>query len=254
MMIGDVVGRPGRDAVTQLVPALRDEHGIDLVVANGENSAGGIGITPDTAQEILSAGVDVITSGNHIWKKKEIIPYLKEEMPVLRPANYPPGSPGRGFINLGDVMVVNLIGRVFMEPLDCPFREADRILNEVKGPNAPKVVLVDFHAEATSEKQAMAWYLAGRVSAVVGTHTHVPTADTRIIAQSTAFVSDLGMVGPRDSVIGVNAAPVIEKFITQMPRSFDVGSGPVIFNSVLIDIDPSTGKATSIQRLDRQVG
>ncbi|MBM3926086.1 MAG: TIGR00282 family metallophosphoesterase [SAR202 cluster bacterium] len=253
MMIGDVIGRPGREAVTRLVPALRDEYAIDLVVANGENSAGGIGITPDTAHELLSAQVDVITSGNHIWKKKEIIPFLKEEMPVLRPANYPPGSPGRGFINLGDVIVVNLMGRVFMEALDCPFREADRILNEVKGPNAPKIVLVDFHAEATSEKQAMAWYLAGRVSAVVGTHTHVPTADTRIIADRTAFVSDLGMVGPRDSVIGVNAAPVIEKFLTQMPRSFDVASGPVMFNSVLIDIDASTGRATAIQRLDRQV-
>ena len=253
MMIGDVIGRPGREAVTQLVPSLRDEYGIDLVVANGENSAGGFGVTPDTAHELLSAGVDVITSGNHIWKKKEIIPYLKEEMPVLRPANYPPGTPGRGFINLGDVMVVNLMGRVFMEALDCPFREADRILNEVKGPNAPKVILVDFHAEATSEKQALAWYLAGRVSAVVGTHTHVPTADTRIIADKTAYVSDLGMVGPRDSIIGVNMAPVIEKFLTQMPRSFEVASGPVVFNSVLIDIDSSTGKATAIQRIDRQV-
>ena len=255
-MIGDVIGRPGRSAVAQLLPELRRELFLDLVVANGENSAGGIGITPDTAQDLLDAGVDVITLGNHVWKKREIIPFMGEELPLLRPSNYPPGTPGRGYLTtgkVGKVMVVNLMGRVFMETLDCPFREADRLLEEARGLSSPTVVLVDFHAEATSEKQALAWYLDGRVSVVVGTHTHVATADARILPRGTAYVSDLGMVGPINSVIGTDPSAVVAKFLSQMPHSFSVASGPVVFNSVAIDIDDDTGMATGIQRVDRMV-
>lgn len=251
LMIGDVIGRPGRDAVSRLLPGLRQEYGIDLVIANGENAAGGFGITYDTAQELLSSGVDIITTGNHIWKKREIIPYMHEELPLLRPANFPPGVPGRGYLGLGSTMVMNLMGRVFMEALDCPFREADRIIQESRVSGSPRVILVDFHAEATSEKQALGWYLDGRVSAVVGTHTHVPTADARILPEGTAYVSDLGMVGPINSVIGTDPNAVVEKFLTQTPRTFNVAAGPVIFNSVLIEIDDDSGKATSVRRIDR---
>ena len=235
-----------------LVPALRQELGIDLVIANGENTAGGFGITPDTAQELLDSDVDVITSGNHIWKQKEIVPYINEEWPLIRPANYPEGAPGRGHIRLGNTLVLNLMGRVFMNTLDCPFRAADRLLEELaSGPNAPKVVIVDFHAEATSEKQAMGWYLDGRVSAVVGTHTHVPTADVRILPNGTAFVTDLGMAGPHNSVIGCEAEGVLKGFLTQMPRQLKVAKGPVVLNSVLVDVNEEKGVATGIQRVDR---
>ena len=251
LMIGDVIGRPGRKAVGRLLPGLRQEFSIDLVIANGENAAGGFGITYDTAQELLSSGVDIITTGNHIWKKREIIPYMQEELPLLRPANFPPGVPGRGYLGLGNTMVMNLMGRVFMEALDCPFREADRIIQESRISSSPRVILVDFHAEATSEKQALGWYLDGRVSAVVGTHTHVPTADARILPDGTAYVSDLGMVGPINSVIGTDPNAVVEKFLSQTPRTFNVAAGPVIFNSVLIEIDDNSGKATSVQRIDR---
>ena len=252
-MIGDIVGRPGRQAVERLVPDLRKELRLDLVVANGENAAGGFGITPDTFRPLYGAGVDVVTTGNHVWRKNEIIPFLQEEIPLIRPSNFPPGTPGKGYINLGNVLVINLMGRVFMDPLDCPFREADRILEEVYRSNAPKVILVDFHAEATSEKQAMGWFLNGRVSAVVGTHTHVPTADQKVLSGGTGFVSDLGMVGPLNSVIGMDYVGVIEKFLTQTPRTFEVAKGPVSFNSVLVDIDEETGKTRSIDRIDRKV-
>ena len=235
-----------------LVPSLRQELGIDLVIANGENTAGGFGITPGTAQELLESDVDVITSGNHIWKQKEIVPYIDEEWPLIRPANYPEGAPGRGYIRVGDTLVLNLMGRVFMNTLDCPFRAADRLLEEqARGPNAPRVVIVDFHGEATSEKQAMGWYLDGRVSAVVGTHTHVPTADARILPNGTAFVTDLGMAGPRNSVIGCEPEGVLRGFLTQMPRKLTVAKGPVVLNSVLVDVDEERGVATGIQRVDR---
>ena len=253
LMIGDVIGQPGRRAIRSLVPGLRREFSIDLVIANGENMAGGFGITPDTAEELIDSEVDVITSGNHIWKHKEIVPYINEEWPLIRPANYPPGAPGRGHIRLGDVLVLNLMGRVFMSPLDCPFRTVDQVLQEVNGTNPPKVIIVDFHAEATSEKQAMAWYLNGRVSAVVGTHTHVATADVRILPEGTAYVTDVGMTGPYNSVIGSDIRAVLEGFITQMPQRFTVPNGPVILNSVLVDTDEEKGVATNIQRIDRMV-
>ena len=253
LMIGDVIGQPGRNAISNLVPDLRREHNIDLVIANGENTAGGFGITPDTATDLIDAEVDVITSGNHIWKQKEVIPYINEEWPLIRPANYPPGAPGRGHIRIGNTLVLNVMGRVFMSPLDCPFRAVDRLLEEVNGTNPAKVIIVDFHAEATSEKQAMGWYLDGRVSAVLGTHTHVGTADTRILPKGTAFVTDVGMTGPYNSVIGSEIKAVLQGFLSQMPRRLSVPHGPVLMNSVLVEIDEAEGRATKIQRIDRMV-
>lgn len=251
-MIGDVIGKPGRQAVRSLVPDLRREYQIDLVIANGENTAGGFGITVETANELLESGVDVLTSGNHVWDQKEIIPHLDEGLPLLRPANYP-DSPGRGYLVQRGVMVINLIGRVFMSPLDCPFRTADRMLKEAKTGDVSRIIVVDFHAEATSEKQAMGWYLDGRVSAVLGTHTHVGTVDARILPKGTAYLTDVGMTGPVNSVIGSDTSAVLDRFLTALPQRLPVARGPVIMNSVLVDIDPETGKALTIQRLDRMV-
>ena len=241
LMIGDVIGKAGRRALAALLPALRRDLKIDIAIANGENAAGGFGLTVQTAQEMLESGVDVITSGNHIWDKDEIIPYLEEESLVLRPLNYPPETPGRGYINLGNALVVNLIGRVFVGNFDCPFRAIDRLLEKL--PQLPPVVIVDFHAEATSEKGAMGWYVDGRVSAVVGTHTHVATADARVLPNGTAFVSDVGMVGPINSIIGSEPEEVLDRFLTQTPRKLRVAKGPVRFNSVLIEVDDETGTA-----------
>jgi len=255
LMIGDIVGRPGRRVVTALVPELRRQEQIDLVIANGENSAGGRGITPETADELLASGVDVLTSGNHIFRQKDIIPYLEMDVPVLRPLNYPPGVPGRGHMvvrsaNGMQVLVVNLCGRVNLMDLDSPFQRIDRLFRDFA--TVPPVVVVDFHAETTSEKQAMGWFLDGRVSAVVGTHTHVPTADARILKHGTAYVTDVGMVGPYNSILGDKIEPIVSHFLTQMPARFEVGDGPVAFDSVLIDID-DTGRARSIRRIDRVV-
>ena len=252
LMIGDVIGKPGRRAVKQLLPSMRMEHGIDLVIANGENTAGGFGLTLDTANELLDSGVDILTSGNHIWDQKEIIPYLDEGLPLVRPANYP-DAPGRGSLMHHNVMVINLMGRVFMPPLDCPFRTADWILDGAASPERPPVIIVDFHAEATSEKQAMGWYLDGRVSAVLGTHTHVGTVDARVLPKGTAYISDVGMTGPLDSVIGSETGVVLERFLTGMPQRLSVANGPVLLNSVLVEIDKDTGKALAIERLDRTV-
>ena len=250
-MIGDVIGRPGRRAVQALLPGLRDEFAIDVVVANGENAAAGFGLTLDTAHELFDAGVDAITSGNHIWDQREIIPYLDSDMPVMRPLNYPPTAPGRGSVEVNGVVVVSLIGRVFVGNYDCPFRAMDALMERLG--EGRRVVLVDFHAEATSEKAAMGWYLDGRATAVVGTHTHVATADTRLLLNGTAYVSDLGMVGPCDSVIGSKIQDALERFIHQTPHRLTVADGAVRFNSVLVDIDEVTGRATSIARVDREV-
>ncbi len=252
LMIGDVIGQPGRRTVRSLVSDMRREHGIDLVIANGENTAGGFGLTVDTAYELLDSGVDILTSGNHIWDQKEMIPHLDEGLPVIRPANYP-DAPGRGSLIQDNVMVINLQGRVFMPPLDCPFRTADRILQEAENSGLPPVIIVDFHAEATSEKQAMGWYLDGRVGAVLGTHTHVGTVDTRILPKGTAYVTDVGMTGPVNSVIGSDTGAVLERFLTALPQRLQVARGPTVLNSVLVEIDPDTGNAQSIQRLDRTV-
>jgi metallophosphoesterase (TIGR00282 family) len=250
-MIGDVVGKPGRRAVAALLPALRQELQLDLVIANGENAAGGFGLTESTAQELLAAGVDVITSGNHIWDQKEIVAVLENEAPILRPLNYPPGAPGRGLLEREGVTVLNLQGRTFMIDIDCPFRAADAALAALP---AGALVVVDMHAEATSEKQAMARYLDGRVAAVLGTHTHVPTADARILPGGTAYVTDVGMVGPQESVIGNEIGAVLERFLTGMPARLPVAekSRAVQLNAVLVEIDASTGRATAIRRVDRE--
>ena len=252
-MIGDVVGQPGRRAVSRLIPGLRQELGLDLVIANGENAAGGYGITPDTAEELLDGGVDILTSGNHIWDQKEIIPQLDEGLPLLRPANYP-AAPGRGYLIQDGVMVLNLMGRLFMPTLDCPFRAANRALAEVQERGeSPSVVIVDFHAEATSEKQALGWYLDGRVSAVIGTHTHVGTVDARILPKGTAYLTDVGMTGPVNSVIGSDANAVIDRFLTGMPQRAAVAGGPALLNAVMVEVDRETGQALDIQRIDRRL-
>jgi len=252
LAIGDVIGRPGRSAVKALLPGLRQKYGLGLVIANGENAAGGLGLTSTTAEELLSAGVDVLTSGNHIWAQNEIVPYLDGDMPILRPLNYPPGVPGRGYLVNGQVMVVNLIGRAFMSSYDCPFRAMDYLLAEVK--NKPSVIVVDFHAEATSEKIALGRYLDGRVSAVVGTHTHVGTIDAKLLPGGTAYVTDIGMVGPVDSVIGDDVDSVLYRFLTMIPRRLAVGKGRVGLDAVLVEVDESSGKAVSIDRIREEVG
>jgi metallophosphoesterase (TIGR00282 family) len=251
LAVGDIFGRPGREAVRTLLPGLRRDLEIDFVIANGENAAGGRGITSTIVDELLGAGVDVITSGNHIWDQKEIIPYLDEDFPILRPLNYPPTTPGRGCVAVGNALVVSLIGRVFVGNFDCPFRAMDNLLERVG--DSYKVILVDFHAEATSEKMALGWYLDGRVTAVVGTHTHVGTADNRLFTKGTAYVSDLGMVGPRDSVIGSAVEDVLVRFLDQTPRRLTVAGGPLQFNSVMMEIDEDSGSATAITRVDRWI-
>ena len=252
LAIGDVIGNPGRRAINEFLPSLRQQYGLDLVIANGENAAGGLGLTSTTAKELLSAGVDVLTSGNHIWAQKELIPYLDGEMPILRPLNYPPGVPGRGYIVNNQAMVVNLIGRTFMGDVDCPFRAMDKLLAELK--HQPPVIIVDFHAEATSEKVALGRYLDGRVSAVLGTHTHVGTIDAQLLPQGTAYVTDIGMTGPMDSVIGDDTEAVIRRFLTKMPYRLSVGKGKTMFNAVLVRVDDDSGKATSIDRIYREAG
>ena len=251
-MIGDVVGKPGRKAVKQLLPGLRSEYGVSLAIANGENAAGGLGITFGTAQELLDCGVDVLTTGNHVWAQKEIIPFLDDdELPLLRPLNFAPSVPGRGVLSVGSIAVVNLIGRPFMGNYDCPFRAMDGLLEQLQ--SGIKSVVVDFHAEATSEKVAMGKYLDGRVSAVFGTHTHVGTSDACILPGGTAYVTDVGMVGPIDSVIGDNTESVIHGFLTQMPHRFSIGKGDAIFNAILVEVDKVSGKATYIQRIQKVV-
>ncbi len=251
LVIGDIVGRPGRRAVSKLLPGLRQQYGLDMVIANAENAAGGLGLTSASAGELLDAGVDILTSGNHIWAQNEIIPYLDGELPILRPLNYPPGVPGKGYIINSKAMVVNLMGRTFIGDLDCPFRAMDQLLAEVD--KKPPVIIVDFHAEATSEKVAMGRYLDGRVSAVLGTHTHVGTVDARVFPQGTAYVTDIGMTGPKDSVIGNDIEAVLARFLTRMPNRLSVGKGKAIFNSVLIVVDSDSGEAISIERIDREV-
>ena len=235
----------------EILPGLCDEHNIDLVVGNGENAAGGLGLTPGTAEDLFDSGIDVITSGNHIWTHNDIIPYLNGELAILRPLNYPPINPGRGYLVKSNVLIVNLVGRVFMGHVDCPFRAMDQLLVEFEHKSIP--IIVDFHAEATSEKVALGRYLDGRVSAVLGTHTHVGTADARILPGGTAYVTDIGMVGPRDSVIGDDPDAVIKRFLTQIPGRLSVGKGEVSFDAILVELDEKTGKALDIQRIQKLV-
>jgi len=250
-VIGDIVGRPGRQAIHEFLPGLRQQYGLDLVIANAENVAGGFGLTVDTARELLNDGVNVLTSGNHIWAQKQIIPYLDGDMPILRPLNYPSGVSGRGYLITGKTMVVNLIGRTFMSNYDCPFRAMDKLLAELK--SKPPVIIVDFHAEATSEKVALGRYLDGRVSAVLGTHTHVGTIDTQLLPGGTAYVSDIGMTGPTDSVIGDDAEAVIQRFLTMVPHHLSVGKGKPVLNAIIVGVDENSGRATSIERICREI-
>jgi hypothetical protein len=258
LMIGDVIGKPGRVALEQILPDLRKARGIDFVTANGENLAGGMGLTESIANALFAAEVDVITSGNHIWDKREIYPFLESSERVLRPLNYGTHEvPGRGWgtyhaLDGTDLAVINLQGRTYMQPIDNPFTEADRLLDESSEP-LPPVRLVDFHCEITSEKNALGLYLDGRVSAVVGTHTHVVTGDERILPKGTAYLTDLGMTGPVWSVIGFDPKTVLPRFLNALPTRFEVGDGPVVFNGTQIDVDPATGRALAIERILRLV-
>jgi len=255
-MIGDVIGKPGRLAVEAVIPTLREERSIDFATANGENLAGGLGLTVSTAEALFGAGIDVITSGNHIWDKREIYEFLDRSERVLRPLNYgTDGVPGRGWgiyqaLDGTDLAVINLQGRTFMQPIESPFLEADKLLDG-SAEALPPVRVVDFHCEVTSEKNALGLYLDGRVSAVVGTHTHVVTGDERILPGGTAFQSDIGMTGPVWSVIGFTPASVLPRFINGLPTRFEVGDGPVIINAVQLDVDPATGRALAIERIQR---
>jgi len=251
LMVGDVYGESGRAAVAKLLPKLRREHAIDFCVVNVENAAGGFGVTAPIARQILEHGADVMTSGNHIWDKKEIVAYIVKENLLLRPANFPAGTPGAGHVTVKcgphKIAVVNLMGRVFMLPIDCPFRKADELVPELR--SETPIVLVDMHCEATSESLAMGWYLAGRVSAVVGTHRHVQTADERILPGGTAYITDLGLTGPTDGVIGVDRDQIIQRFLQQMPIRFETAKGPAALQGVVIVVDPDTGRSSSIRRL-----
>ena len=256
LFIGDIVGRPGRDLVRVGVGALVAHHGINLVIANGENSAGGNGITREIGDSLIAQGVDVITSGNHVWDKKEVFEYIGVEPRLIRPVNYP-DSPGRGsyVARTADgrsVGVLNLMGRVHMANLDDPFRAADREVTSLA--ERTRIIFVDFHAEATSEKIAMGWFLDGRVTAVVGTHTHVQTADERVLPGGTAYITDVGMTGPHDGVIGVEKAPVMQKFLSGMPTRFEAASGDPILHGVIVTADDASGKATGITRLSLTLG
>lgn len=257
LMIGDVVGRVGRRALRECLGHLVREYRVDFVICNAENAAGGTGVTREVANELFSYGADVLTTGNHVWDKKEVYRFIDAEPRLLRPANYPPGTPGLGYgvftTRAGaEIGVLNLAGRVFLPHLDCPFRKADEALKVLQ--ERTPVICVDFHAEATSEKVALGWYLDGRVAAVFGTHTHVQTADERILPGGTAYITDVGMTGPRDSVIGVKKDIVIEKYITQMPKRFEVATGAYQFNAVLVEIDERTGRSSRIVRIWLQEG
>jgi len=256
LFIGDIVGRPGRDAISKLLPELKKEYQLHFVIANAENAAGGSGITQKVADELFGAGVDVLTSGDHIWKKRDIFEFINQEERILRPLNFPPGAPGRGFglfktkegIPIG---VVNVNGRVFMDALECPFRRSLEAIEELS--QQTRVIVVDIHAEATSEKMALGWYLDGRVSAILGTHTHIQTADERILPAGSAYLTDVGMTGPYNSVIGRRVEDVLERFITSIPTRFEVASDNIQLHAAVLDIDEHTGKARSIKRIQKKL-
>ncbi len=252
LFIGDIVGSPGRHIVLERLPDIVAQQKLDLVIANAENAASGFGITPRLAEELLAVSVDVLSGGNHIWDRKEILDYFPHQPRLLRPANYPEGTPGRGLYvatakNGTRYAVLNLQGRVFMASIDCPFRTADRELKLI--PPDVKVIIVDMHAETTSEKQAMGWYLDGRASAVIGTHTHVVTADEQVLPGGTAYITDVGMTGPHDSVIGMDKAGILKRFLDGLPARFEVASADVQMNAVRLDVEESSGHARSIERL-----
>jgi metallophosphoesterase (TIGR00282 family) len=256
LFIGDIVGSPGRKIVHDRLADILAQQEIDLAIANCENSASGFGVTPRLVEELLETGIEVLSGGNHIWDRKEILDYFPHQPRLLRPANFPNGSPGSGLF-VGEARngvryaVLNLQGRTFMAPLDCPFRTAERELARV--PGDVKVIIVDIHAEATSEKQAMGWFLDGKVSAVIGTHTHVPTADARVLPKGTAYITDVGMTGPHDSIIGMGKESIIKRFLDGLPARFEVANDDIQMNSVLLDVDPATGRTRSIERLTHRL-
>ena len=252
LFIGDIVGKPGRLAIRELLPLIVEDYRIELVIANCENAAAGFGVTRDVVEELYQNRIDVLTSGNHIWDKKEVLEFVEDYETLLRPANYPEGTPGFGSVVMPcasgiHVGVINLAGRVFMRPLDCPFRSAEKEIERLR--KKTRIIIVDMHAEATSEKQALGWFLDGRVSAVLGTHTHVQTADEKILPNGTAYITDLGMTGPFDSIIGTRKDAVLERFLIQMPNKFDVAKGDVRLQGVVLEVDTASGKALSIERL-----
>jgi metallophosphoesterase (TIGR00282 family) len=252
LFIGDIVGKPGRRAVRELLPGIIEERRIDFVIANCENAAAGFGVTAEIIEELYGAHIDVLTSGNHIWDKKEVMEFVDDYETLLRPANYPEGAPGRGSVVIHTpggipVGVLNLAGRVFMHPLDCPFRTAEREIEKLR--KRARVIIVDMHAEATSEKIAMGWYLDGKVTAVLGTHTHVQTADERILPGGAAYITDVGMTGPFDSVIGIKKESILRRFLLQIPNKFDVAKGDVRLQGVTVEA-ASDGRATAVERLD----
>lgn len=254
LFIGDIVGRAGRQAIHECIQEIIEEYDVTFVVANAENAAGGVGITPNIARELFAAGIHVLTSGNHIWQKKEIVEYIRHEPRLLRPLNYPPGTPGSGmWLGVlpegGTMAVINVAGRVFMEMDRCPFRSLEDVIEQLH--QQTNYIIVDIHAEATSEKRALGWYLDGKVGAVFGTHTHVQTADEEILPQGTAYISDVGMTGARDSVIGVKKELVIQKFLTQMPVRFECSRQDPWLNGAIVTLDPQTGAALRIERLQR---
>ena len=256
LLIGDVVGRPGRAIIERQLVGLREELGLDFVIANCENAAAGAGITPSVADELFRAGVDVLTSGNHVWKLREAFDLLKRDHRIIRPANYPDSAPGTGStiveaISGQKVGVLNVMGRIFMEPLDCPFRAAEREIAKLRA--VTPVIIVDVHAEATSEKVAMGWFLDGKVSCIFGTHTHIPTADERVLPQGTGFITDVGMTGPYDSVIGRRVDQILERFLTSLPHKSEVAEGNVQLRGLVVDVDAATGKARSVERLTRML-
>ena len=256
MMIGDICGRPGRQTAAHFIPILKQEYSLDLIIANGENSAGGVGITAKVLDELLAMGIDIITTGNHVWDKKEIFSFIDSGKPLIRPANYPPNTPGKGYymvkIQNRNVGIINLAGRTFMPPIDCPFRRINEILSELQ--ELCEIIIIDFHAEATSEKSALGWYLDGKVSCVAGTHTHIQTADERILPQGTAYISDLGMVGPWNSILGVDKEPIITKFLTGLPVKFSVAADDdTIFCGIIIQIDDHSSKANKIIRIQKHL-
>jgi len=252
LFIGDIVGEPGRRVITSTLQKVVDTHRVDLIFGNGENAAGGFGITPEIAGDLFDLGLSVITTGNHAWDKKETMGFYKKEPRLLRPANYPEGAPGQGTLVLDlpsgeTVGILQVMGRAFMPALDCPFQVARREVGKLR--ERTKTIIVDMHAETTSEKMAMGHFLDGQVTAVVGTHTHVQTADEQILPKGTAYLTDIGMTGPVHSIIGFKKDLVIEKFLTQMPRRFEVATGPAVLSAALIECDPNTGKAVGIQRV-----
>ena len=253
LFVGDIFGKPGREIARRAIPALVARDSLDFVIANVENSASGFGVTGDIADAILGYGVDVMTTGNHVWDKKEVLEYIPRQAKLLRPANFPAGTPGRGSYvgrtRTGEpVGVLNLMGRIFMSPLDDPFALALKEIEQLKA--KARVIFVDFHGEATSEKKAMGWHLDGRVTAVAGTHTHVQTADERLLPKGTAYITDAGMTGPHDSIIGVTIDAALSRFVSGMPSKFEAASGGARLNAVIVTADPASGKATAIERIN----